>query len=515
MTERESELAVLCMEDDPGLARLLQKSLEQAGCVVDLAKDGEEGLAMFAAASYDVLLVDQNMPVHDGLDVIRTLAVQGSEVPVVMVTGTGSEAVAVEAMKLGARDYVVKDVHGGFLKLLPSVIEKVLEQQRATEEKKRAEAALRESEALLRQVIDTNPNCIFVKDSLGKYVLVNKSTVELYGTSTATMLGKTDLEFAKLNGLEVEEAEQFVSDDLEVINSGQAKSIPEEPVTAADGSVRWFQTTKVPLGLRGAGDCVLGVAVDITERKRAEAERGRLEEQLRQKQKLEVVGQLAGGVAHEFNNMMTVIQGNTELAQKEVGADHSIYGELSAVRRAARRVTKLTQQLLALGRRQILLPRVLDVNALVRDFCAMLQDLVGETIEVHLLLGVGVGTIMADPQVVRDVLVNLALNATDAMPEGGRLQVETAVVTVSEAHPEAAAGEYLRLSVSDTGVGMDEATRERLFEPFFTTKDVGEGTGLGLAAVYGIVKQHGGWIEVESEVGVGTKFLMYLARGEV
>jgi len=519
MTERESERAVLYMEDDPGLARLLQKKLEQAGYVVDLARDGEEGLAMSAAASYDVLLVDQNMPVHDGLSVIRTLVVQGSEVPVVMVTGAGSEAIAVEAMKLGARDYVVKDVEGRYWELLPTVIEKVLEQQRVAEETKRADEALRESEALLRQVIDTNPNCIFVKDRQGKYVLVNKAIVELYGTTRETMVGKTDLEFAKLNSLEVEEARQFVSDDLEAINSGQAKFIPEEAFTRPDGTVRWFQTTKVPLSLRGAGDCLLGVAVDITERKWAAEERVTLEERLRQKQKLEAVGQLAGGVAHEFNNMMTVIQGNTELAQMEVDADHPIYGELSAIHRAARRAAKLTQQLLALGRRQMLLPRVLDVNELIRDFGAPLQDVVGERVELHLVLGVGVGTMMADPQAVQEVLINLALNATDAMPEGGRLRVETAAVTVDEAygviHPEAAPGEYVRLSVSDTGVGMDEATRERLFEPFFTTKGVGKGTGLGLAAVYGIVRQHGGWIEVESKVGAGTKFVVYLARGEV
>jgi len=269
----------------------------------------------------------------------------------------------------------------------------------------------------------------------------------------------------------------------------------------------------------GGRRLVFGVGRDITKRVRVEEEKRKLEEQLRQKQKMEAVGLLAGGVAHQFNNMMTVIQGNAELAQMEVGADHPIYGDLSAIHKAARRAAKLTQQLLALGRRQMLRPKVLDVNELIRDFGATLQDVVGEKIELHLVLGAGVGTVMADPQAVQEVLINLALNATDAMPEGGRLQVETAAVTVDEAysaiHPEAAAGEYVRLSVSDTGVGMDEATRERLFEPFFTTKGVGEGTGLGLAVVYGIVKQHDGWIEVESKVGVGTEFVVYLARGEV
>ena len=253
---------------------------------------------------------------------------------------------------------------------------------------------------------------------------------------------------------------------------------------------------------------------ELAERKRAEQERRDLEAQLRQVQKMEAVGLLAGGVAHEFNNLLMVIQGSAELALARLKPSHRLYKELSTIQRITTRAAALTRQLLVFGRRQILQPQRLDLNLLVSEFARMLSRIIGEEIQLQVNLAPKVGPILADASAVEQVLMNLALNARDAMPQGGVLRLETAQVALDEAycrrHPEARVGEYVRLTVADSGVGMDEATREHLFEPFFTTKEVGKGTGLGLAVAYGIVKQHGGFMEVESQPGQGSRFDVYL-----
>jgi two-component system cell cycle sensor histidine kinase/response regulator CckA len=234
--------------------------------------------------------------------------------------------------------------------------------------------------------------------------------------------------------------------------------------------------------------------------------------QLLQAQKLESVGQLAGGIAHDFNNILTVILGHAQLALSQVIPADPIYRDLNAIEQAAQRAAKLTRQLLAFSRRQRLEMAELDLNDLIDNFVKMLQRVIGEDIEVQLDLAPGLGAIYADGNALEQVLMNLAVNARDAMPRGGILRISTGKVEISPAycqsHPEAKPGTYVQLSVADTGIGMDEKTRERLFEPFFTTKE--KGTGLGLSVVYGIVKQHGGWIEVWSAPGKGTIFAIYL-----
>jgi len=263
----------------------------------------------------------------------------------------------------------------------------------------------------------------------------------------------------------------------------------------------------------GAFTGVLSAFTDITERKRAEEERRQLEAQLRQAQKMEAVGLLTGGVAHEFNNLLTVMQGNAELGLAQVEPGHALHKELSVIQRTAKRAAKLTRQLLAFSRRQVLEPQILDLNRLVTDFSEMLGLIIGEDIEVQVKVAPELRTVFADANAVEQVLMNLALNARDAMPEGGTLTLKTAQVTLDgeyrRSHPDVKAGDYVRVTVVDTGVGMDEATQERLFEPFFTTKEPGKGTGLGLAMVYGIVKQHDGLIDVHSQLGEGTRFEVY------
>ncbi|MBS3822099.1 MAG: response regulator, partial [Phycisphaerae bacterium] len=260
----------------------------------------------------------------------------------------------------------------------------------------------------------------------------------------------------------------------------------------------------------------LGLIADITARKEAEAERERLEQQLRQAQKMEAVGRLAGGVAHDFNNMLTAILGNAELALKRVDASGPLHEDLNEICKAAGRSADLTRQLLAFARKQMVAPRVLDLNETVSGMLKMLRRLIGEDVELAWSPGEGVWPVRIDPSQVDQILANLCLNARDAVDAGGQISIETSNVHLGEDDcvgvPDAAPGEYVVLSVSDNGRGMDTETLENLFEPFFTTKAVGEGTGLGLATVYGIVRQNGGFIRVYSELGSGATFHIHLPR---
>jgi len=241
-----------------------------------------------------------------------------------------------------------------------------------------------------------------------------------------------------------------------------------------------------------------------------------LQEQLSQAQRLESVGRLAGAVAHDFNNLLTVINGYSELALARLGAADPLRSSLGQIRRAGERAAALTKQLLGLSRKQIIQPQPVDLNEIVTDARDMLQPLLGESIEVRTTLEPGLGQVVADPGQIDQILMNLAVNARDAMPGGGTLTIETRNVEVSdpgEGTPIAIpAGSYIKLMVTDTGSGMSETTRQQVFEPFFTTKALGGGTGLGLATVYGIVKQNGGWIDVQSELGAGTAFHIWLPR---
>jgi two-component system, cell cycle sensor histidine kinase and response regulator CckA len=356
----------------------------------------------------------------------------------------------------------------------------------------------------LRQVIDANPHLIFVKDWEGRYVLANCALAEFHGTTVESILGKRDSDF----GLKQEEVDQFLRDDREIISSQQPRFIAEEPATSSStGATRWFQTVKVPLvSSDGSARQVLGVATDITERKQ-------LEDQFRQAHKMEAVGRLAGGVAHDFNNVLTIIRAQTEFLLADMSEDDSSRADVLEIQSAADRAAGFIRQLLAFSRRQLLQPEVLELNAVITGMEGMVRRLVGEDVVLLTRLRPELPRVWADPNQLQQVILNLAVNARDAMPRGGTLLIETAVVELDEhyprQHPSAKPGAHVVLVVTDTGCGMDPATRSRIFEPFFTTKEAGKGTGLGLSTVYGIVKQSGGHIWVYSEVGRGTTFKLY------
>ena len=284
-----------------------------------------------------------------------------------------------------------------------------------------------------------------------------------------------------------------------------------------DGEVRWVSGFgNVSFDSDGEVLSLIGTIQDITERKRAEAERARLEVQLRQAQKMESVGRLAGGVAHDFNNMLGVILGHVDLALEDLGTAHPSYDGLMEIRKAASRSADLTRQLLAFARKQTITPTVLDLNEAVEQMLAMLRRMIGEDVELAWRPGADAWRVKMDASQIDQMLANLCVNARDAITGVGRVTIETENATLDDAycarHSGSTPGEYLRLSVSDDGCGMDKATQAHVFEPFFTTKAAGKGTGLGLATVYGIVKQNHGFIDVYSERGVGTAITIYLPR---
>lgn len=376
----------------------------------------------------------------------------------------------------------------------------------------RAEAALRESEASYRELFNSVTDAIYVLDVTGALLDVNETSVRTHGRSRAAMLG-SPLTMLVDPG-RTPPAEMLTS--IKKAFDGEPQMV--EWWSIGDGGRTLPQEVVLARSRYFGREVVIGLARDISDRKQAEAALRQREAEIRQAQRMEAVGRLAGGVAHEFNNLLTVIIGHSELLRTRHSAGHPSAEDAEDIHRAAERAAALIRQLLAFSRRQVLQPKVLDLNGVVASMEAMLAPLLREHIELVTVPDSALWPVMADPGQLEQVIFNLAVHALDAMPRGGRLTVRTANVELTEARScvdaEMHPGRYVTLVISDTGVGIDAETRAHLFEPFFTTRGPGTGTGLDLPTVYGIVKQSGGDIEVHSEVGCGTTFTVYLPAVE-
>jgi len=371
-------------------------------------------------------------------------------------------------------------------------------------ERKRAQEALETSQRNYRYLVENATDMICSLDLDGKITYASPAFLKTLGYAHEELLGKG------AGVVVVPEDRSRVLYALNIEHKNKPSASCEFSLLKKSGESVPVEAVSNPVYSTSGG--VVGTQAIL----RDVSIRRELEEQLRHAQKMEAVGRLAGGVAHDFNNILTLVSGYSELALNRMGSDHPCYKEIEEIRKAGERAATLTRQLLAFSRKQVLQPDVLDLNALIADLEKMLRRLIGEDLELTIIPGNELGSVRADPGQIEQVIMNLAVNSRDAMPQGGKLIIETANICLDETYTrdraDMAPGEYVLITVRDTGVGMSSEVLSHIFDPFFTTKDLGKGTGLGLSTVYGIIKQSGGHIAAHSEPGAGTTFKVYLPR---
>ena len=496
---------ILLVEDLEGDAELMLRELRLTGLAFTSQRVQSEAALRAALRTFgpDVVLSDHALPGFTGQDVLRIVRADRPHTPVIVVTGSLDEETAAEYIKAGAAEYIVK--HRLFR--LPPAVTRALALRRALEGAANAEAALVRSEARFRRLVEHSSDVVTLLDAAGHIVYSSQSLKPTLGYAAGEMTGHSV--FTLVHPDDRPAAERLFRDALH-----QAAPVARGSMRVRHKDGSW-RDLEVVAGNHLDDPVVEAVVVnyhDVTERKRAEAALRHIAEQHRQAHKMEAIGRLASGVAHDFNNVLTVITTCCEFLLENV-ADGPAQPDVIEIREAARRGAGLTRQLLAFTRDQEVSPQRFDLNELVANMTGMLDRLLSGDVVLQFDAAPALAPIWADPGQLEQVVMNLAVNGRDAMPQGGTLTIATRSVELDE---DAAArlavqpGPYAILVVRDTGSGMDAETRAHLFEPFFTTKPKGKGTGLGLATVYGIVQRAGGCIGVESEVGRGTTFEVYL-----
>ncbi len=521
---------VLVVDDTPASLELLAEMLRQSGYAVQAEQNGTAALAAAVADPPDVVLLDVAMPDLDGFQVCERLkqTEKLSDIPVIFLTALSTSSDILRGFEVGGADYITKpfrveevlarvNAHAS----LRQAQRELLEAHRR--ERTRIEDALRVSEERFTSIFRDSPVPISLT-TLGDGIIVeaNGAFARLCGRRSAEeLIGKSTLELGFFNG---DARHRALTTEALRRSPGRLEALLV-PLKRPDGDARTVEISSSSYRMDG-NDYVLAVSLDITDRLRAEHEQRKaeqqaraLEDQLRQAQKMEALGRLAGGIAHDFNNLLSVIISFGELVKMGLEPGHESIRDVDEMIKAGQRAAEMTRQLLAFSRRQMLEPRDLDLNVVLHGIERMLRRMIGEDVTLVTAPAADLGIIRADPGQLEQVLTNLSINARDAMPTGGTLTIATSNVTLDDAfiahHPGAKPGAYSRLSVTDTGTGMPPDVQARIFEPFFTTKEVGKGTGLGLATVFGIVQQSGGCMTVESEVGKGTRFDVYLPQSAV
>jgi len=550
---------ILVVEDSATQAESLRLQLEDAGYEVAVTVNGEEGLARFDPERFDLVISDIVMPgAVDGYELCRRIkAGAGRHIPVILLTSLADPLDIINGLECGAdnfltkpheaehlldriglllatkraraeshmrvgvevyflgRKFTVSSEREQILDLLISTFEDAVLQNRALRrheeqlEAARAELARYANtlEARIERVLASIPDVLYSVDpDIAVYHYISPASGAVLGYPPEELVSNSRLWPDRVHQDDREAAQAWRE---RVVRLRHTERL-QYRIHRSDGTLRWLDDEMVPVvDATGAVVRLDGIARDVTEFKK-------LEQQFRQAQKMEAIGRLAGGIAHDFNNVLTAISGYTELVLASLGADAPQRGDLEEVRTAAKHAAGLTSQLLAFSRQQVLEPTVLALNAVVAGMDKMLRRILGEDVELATALATDLGHTKADAGQIEQVVLNLAVNARDAMPDGGKLTIETANAELDQAyareHATVVPGHYVMLAVSDTGMGMDAETKANIFEPFFTTKEAGKGTGLGLATVHGIVEQSGGNVWVYSEPGQGTTFKIYLPR---
>jgi PAS domain S-box-containing protein len=499
----DTPVKVLLVEDDEDdyiIARDLISQIREHRYRLDWVKNYSEALAAIQRKEHDIWLLDYRLGERTGLDLLRETQSLIGRPPVIFLTGQADHEIDLEAAKAGAADYLIKGQFDS--DKLERAIRYAIEGQHAKER-------LRRDRDLISRIMETSPVGIVVADRMGKITFANHQAEEVMGlTKDAIARGMCSVLDWRLTDSDGNPLSEQASPLKQVLDSGQLVHDVRHAIERPNSRRTLLSTNATPLfDATGRIDGLVAAVEDITERLLLEA-------QLRQSQKMESVGQLAAGVAHDINNILTVIQGHAGLLLNVTPPNSDAVRSLKQISAASERAAKFVRQLLTFSRKQIFRSKVIDLNAVLRNMENMLPQMLGEDIALEYHYQPNLPHIEADTGMLDQIVMNLAVNARDAMPKGGKLIIETSLFESGTAymrqHPEARQGWFVCLRVTDNGCGMDRKVVQRLFEPFFTTKEVGKGTGLGLATIYGMVKQHQGWIEVHSEVGVGSTFKVFL-----
>ena len=494
-------------EDDYVITRNLISEIGGRRYQLEWMDNYDAALAAVHRREHDICLLDYRLGSRTGLELLQESKSLNDRLPMILLTGQGDHEIDLEAMKAGAADYLIKGQLDS--DKLDRAIRYAIQGQYTKEH-------LRRERDLIGRIMETSPVGIVVADQLGKITFANLQAEKILGLTRSAIQEKscsvldwqlTDSEGNPLSGP--------AASLKQILNSGQpvhdaCYAIDSASPTGTDTAHRnraLLSVNAAPLFDAGREfDGMVVTVEDITARLALEA-------QLRQSQKMESIGQLAAGVAHDINNILTIIQGHAGLLLNIVTQDADVVKSLKQISAASERAAGFIRHLLMFSRKQVYRTKILDLNNVLHNLEYMLPRMLGEHITLQALCATDLPRIAADIAMVEQIIMNLVVNARDAMPKGGQLLIATSAMEINPAyvqlHPEAHAGRFVCLTVTDTGCGMERSVLQRIFEPFFTTKEVGKGTGLGLATVYGIVKQHQGWIEVQSKVGIGTTFKVF------
>jgi PAS domain S-box-containing protein len=489
---------ILFIEDDSTTAQSIWDMLKGSpDCTFQMvrAKSLQTGSPKLAS-EIDALLLDLHAPDSSELSGVPKILSQFNFLPIIALIPQGTETLGKQALDAGAAEYLVKET------LSPELLQRAL---RYAIERRRAESAARQCEERFDDLFENAKDILFTLDLEGRITSLNKSAEEVMGWSRSEALQRN------IKSLVAPEHFGLCGQMMRRIMNEEPLQHFEISMLRKDGRRALLEASARLIRSNGKKEGVQGIARDVTERRQ-------LENMVRQSQKLEAIGRLSGGLAHDFNNLLCVISGHAEMLSERLEPASTALKSVNQIKKATDSAASLTRQLLAFGRKQVFHPQTLDLNAIVVESEKLLGRLIGEHIEFFTALDPTLGKVFVDPVQIEQVLVNLILNARDAMPQGGKLTIETSNIDLEEENESKRSlippGSYVMFAMTDTGCGMDDETQSRIFEPFYTTKELGKGTGLGLATVYGIVKQSGGFIWVYSEHGRGTTFKVYLPRVE-